>query len=421
MEAAKAAFRTLGQADRAAFATFVTSESNPGAGVLESLGDHVGAGAQGSQHMEGLCAGTRTVQLQDPADCECQPALFFRLHGDGFANIVHNLGWALVLAGWSRRTLIATGFFDYTPTGDWTDVFRRPSQCVRHPWTSRPARCGAASDEADFGAIWKSGRSSIFAQLLNSSRDVDYFDVQQRAKAGYEQSSEKSFSARLFVSGALVDDAAFPASNFATRACAQWHLWRPSSSLKKSLHASGLLKALELEQKEHRKYIGFHIRLSDNEDNLMNAFGLSAVQAFQPQRYMRIARSIRASDPACTVVFVTTDNAAVARRFASRDFARENEGWSFHVSHRGPKTNSSEWLWYKKDSRARHAGVPFAVDVEGLYRADYLVGSMSSNVFRLAVELHYASGRATRPGPNQGSTRRQRVFPIDGIPWHQDV
>ena len=40
MEAAKAAFRTLGQADRAAFATFVTAESNPGAGVLEA-----GAGA----------------------------------------------------------------------------------------------------------------------------------------------------------------------------------------------------------------------------------------------------------------------------------------------------------------------------------------------------------------------------------------
>jgi len=376
--------------------------------------------------MTDLCAeaGTRTLQLQDPADCECQPALFFRLHGDGFANIVHNLGWALVLAGWSRRTLIMTGFFDYTPTGDWTDVFRRPSPCVRQPWTARPARCGAASDEADFAAIWKGGLGSIFAQLLNRSRDVNYFDVQERTKVGYEQSGEKKFSARLFLSGALVDDAAFPAGNFATRACAQWHLWRPSSSLKKSLHASGLLKALELEQKEHRKYIGFHIRLSDNEDNLMNNFGLSAVQAVQPHRYMRIARRIRASDPACSVVFVTTDNAALARRFASREFARENEGWSFHVSHRGPKTNSSEWLWYKKDSRARHAGVAFAVDLEGLYRADYLVGSMTSNVFRLAVELHYASGRATRhsrPGPNQGSARRQTVFPIDGIPWHQHV
>ena len=38
MEAAKAAFRTLGAADRAAFATFVTAESNPGAGVQEGAG-----------------------------------------------------------------------------------------------------------------------------------------------------------------------------------------------------------------------------------------------------------------------------------------------------------------------------------------------------------------------------------------------
>ena len=42
MEAAKAAFRTLGQADRAAFAAFVAAESNLGAGVREE-----GAGAAG--------------------------------------------------------------------------------------------------------------------------------------------------------------------------------------------------------------------------------------------------------------------------------------------------------------------------------------------------------------------------------------
>ena len=119
---------------------------------------------------------------------------------------------ALVLAGWSRRTLIMTGFFDYTPTGDWTDVFRRPSPCVRQPWTARPARCGAASDKADFAAIWKGGVGSIFAQLLNRSRDVNYFDVQERTKVGYEQSGEKKFSARLFL------QARCPVS-LATRGC----------------------------------------------------------------------------------------------------------------------------------------------------------------------------------------------------------
>ena len=67
---------------------------------------------------------------------------------------------------------------------------------------------------------------------------------------------------------------------------------RANQAKRRSLEKKRLLQMKqELEQKEHRKYIGFHIRLSDNEHNLMNNFGLSAVQAVQPHRYMRIARS----------------------------------------------------------------------------------------------------------------------------------
>jgi hypothetical protein len=44
MEAAKAAFRSLGPADRAAFTTFVTAESHPVAGVPEERAGTVGLG-----------------------------------------------------------------------------------------------------------------------------------------------------------------------------------------------------------------------------------------------------------------------------------------------------------------------------------------------------------------------------------------
>ena len=52
-------------------------------------------------------------------------------------------------------------------------------------------------------------------------------------------------------------------------------------------------------------------------------------------------------------------------------------------------------------------------DIELMRKADFVIGSMTSNVFRLVAEL-----RAASPGSGHGGGLAQRAFSVD-VPWMQ--
>lgn len=63
----------------------------------------------------------------------------------------------------------------------------------------------------------------------------------------------------------------------------------------------------------------------------------------------------------------------------------------------------------------KHQAANVMADLEALRRADFLVGSFPSNVYRLAAELNAAYNDGTKYSPHA-----QRIFAVDDVEWYQD-
>jgi hypothetical protein len=127
---------------------------------------------------------------------------------------------------------------------------------------------------------------------------------------------------------------------------------------------------------------------------------------------MEIANSIQRQHPDITDVYVATDNEKIARMTKSDMY---NSSWTFHLQ-KGVRRASSDsgFMWFAKH-RAAGAGA-IAADIETLRRADFLVGSFQSNVYRLAAELNTAY-HVDKYEWSVGAMNR--IFPVD-IEWYED-
>jgi hypothetical protein len=76
------------------------------------------------------------------------------------------------------------------------------------------------------------------------------------------------------------------------------------------------------------------------------------------------------------------------------------------------RTTSIKFFWYGRGRSKAAAGV--ATDVEMLRRADFLVGSFQSNVYRLAAELNLAYLSDKYPWS------MQRHYSVD-VEWYEDA
>ena len=100
---------------------------------------------------------------------------------------------------------------------------------------------------------------------------------------------------------------------------------------------------------------------------------------------MSIAQEIR-DETKISRIYVATDNQDILMQLAESHF---NKDWEFHVQKAEVlRSNSSEYMWFR--NQRSDMGASIATDVEVMRRADYLVGSFASNVYRLAAELNTA-------------------------------
>jgi hypothetical protein len=139
-------------------------------------------------------------------------------------------------------------------------------------------------------------------------------------------------------------------------------------------------------------------------------FGIDAVQANSLKVCLAIAKRIRKTDPSMHTIFIATDSTEVIQQIP------KHSSWRFvyqngKVATRTDQTTTASFAWF------RHMGGKGAIltDIELMRNADYVIGSMISNVFRLVAELREINPQL----PKDSVMRLQRVFSVD-VEWYQD-
>eukprot|EP00555_Chaetoceros_dichaeta_P011437 CAMPEP_0198259340 /NCGR_PEP_ID=MMETSP1447-20131203/8574_1 /TAXON_ID=420782 /ORGANISM="Chaetoceros dichaeta, Strain CCMP1751" /LENGTH=387 /DNA_ID=CAMNT_0043946717 /DNA_START=148 /DNA_END=1311 /DNA_ORIENTATION=- len=155
-------------------------------------------------------------------------------------------------------------------------------------------------------------------------------------------------------------------------------------------------------------YIAFHIRMTDNVEHLADHFGRNATVTRSFGRFMEIADRIRRDHHTLRHIYVATDNDYAAAMTLKGDYPN----WTFHIQDDVKRSDSaSEFMWFQ-DYRAGSAGA-IGADIETLRRADFLVGSFQSNIYRLAAELNtcYHTSRYLWD--------MKRIHTVD-VEWYED-
>eukprot|EP00543_Licmophora_paradoxa_P002194 CAMPEP_0202446080 /NCGR_PEP_ID=MMETSP1360-20130828/4714_1 /ASSEMBLY_ACC=CAM_ASM_000848 /TAXON_ID=515479 /ORGANISM="Licmophora paradoxa, Strain CCMP2313" /LENGTH=365 /DNA_ID=CAMNT_0049062505 /DNA_START=123 /DNA_END=1220 /DNA_ORIENTATION=- len=195
---------------------------------------------------------------------------------------------------------------------------------------------------------------------------------------------------------------------FWIRAQMAHYLWKPSNGLQNEID-----KRLPTELfKSGEKYIAFHIRFTDNTQDLLRDFGRSAEKTRSLDRFIRIAERLRKNHPHMNLknIYIASDSNDKVKE--AKKFYKD---WNIFLQSgnvRRSQNGTHEFMWFKK-SRSASAGA-VAADIEVLRRADFLVGSFQSNVYRLATELNLAYHSGTYSVRDMN-----RHFAVD-IEWYED-
>ena len=159
-------------------------------------------------------------------------------------------------------------------------------------------------------------------------------------------------------------------------------LWRPSKGLAREI------KRRMPPTLGNLPYIGFHIRYSDNIIDFKMGFGRNATKTRDFARYMAHADTYRKEHKALDLktIFLATDSTKMLE--ASKDPKWAKRGWSFITQQDVQRSTGVGRIWFAAGRKFGAAAI--AADLECLRRADFLVGSFQSNVYRLATELNMA-------------------------------
>lgn len=159
------------------------------------------------------------------------------------------------------------------------------------------------------------------------------------------------------------------------------YLWKPSLGLQSEIDAR-LPRAL---LDSHVPYIGMHIRFTDNRLTFAKDFGRDPNVTKSLTHYMEIAEEIRGETNISTI-YLATDSTQVMDELKQSIHYKE---WSFHIQEAEVlRSDTNDYMWFK--NQRSQMGASIATDVEVLRRADYLIGSFGSNVYRLVTQLNTA-------------------------------
>eukprot|EP01084_Bolivina_argentea_P037692 69699_1 len=361
------------------------------------------------------------------SNCSNNRILIHKIFGDGFANIHHYIGQSLLLSLATNRRLFIVGNLHYvrccknhTENDNWLCIYNDISKCELHNniITTYNRKYEKSIPHSLFkyyysdkynitvsnGHIWNHHFSGLTKRLFGSGI--------------YRQEWLNKFNGNIWV-----------------RAHIQYYLWNTiNDNSMKIINNHPIVKKLQLLKQSNGKfkYIGFHIRKTDNVKTVARDFEINTDEIYNLSYYMRIANNIRKQYvfDDLKLIYVCTDNDDIigdieAIQNGSYHDMGAVQNWEFIYN---PQSNraipSAGFVWYlsktqlfNNNSNINQAIWNILMDIELLSKADFLIGSSISNVFRLATELHFVTNW---PKYDLLSiNNNQTVFSVD-IPWFQD-
>lgn len=194
---------------------------------------------------------------------------------------------------------------------------------------------------------------------------------------------------------------------------AHW-LWKPNEAMQRAIDQR-LNPTFSEILHEGRHFLGIHVRFTDNIPDLAKDFGRNATITRDLQAYWEHAQIFAEehklqsqAQPQLMDVFVATDHSEVVE-WTKRIF----HGWRVWSQSSVQRSTTEERVWFAKGRSNPDAAAAMMSDLEILRRADYLVGSFQSNVFRLACQLN------TAWQASEYSVHQDRHASVD-LAWFED-
>jgi hypothetical protein len=325
---------------------------------------------------------------------------------DGFTLEMQDMGRRIMSAMATDRTLILRDNMRsaYAPpncqwktgvrvnaTNDWTCLYEPLSNCTEKnsDWKESQARGDRANSSipSGLGVVDHEGWSLFFTpKYYGNLRVVEGFRFSRDGQRFHDVDRILDYERMM--------------GRFWLRAQAVHFLWKLSPGLKSEVEPR-----LPSEELFSNKYIGMHIRFSDNRPAFEKDFGRNASATRTLANYLSIAQGIR-DETGISNVYLATDNPRIVDQIP-----QYSKHWKFWVQKDVIRSDSEASLWFRNDRSTTAAQV--AADLEVLRRADYLIGSFQSNVYRLATELNTAYMVDRYP------ISRKRHRPVD-VEWYED-
>jgi len=358
---------------------------------------------------------------------------------DGFALECHFLGRALRMAIATGRTMLVSP--------DWRSAYTPPEMCS--------ANNGTGTDGGPWGCVWALGNSCPYGERsdeMTRAKCMRRWRV-QNPYAGIIKKTSAHFntayygparSRRVYFGtfpfgdlhingydpklalkqgGGAVGSRSMPPfddpipswerryGGFWVRAQIQDFLWRPVADLASRIGEHPTLKRLSGMERAGEPLVALHIRYTDNIPTQADDFGRDARVTRSLHHFMLHAGRLRRRfAPQLRAVYLATDSTEVLN--ASRAPCWAQDGWTFLHNPFALRSAATQLMWFRE--ARQHEAVNVFVDIEAMRRADFLVGSFSSNVFRLGAELNVAHHAGTKYSPHV-----ERIASVD-VEWYAD-
>jgi Alpha-(1,6)-fucosyltransferase N- and catalytic domains len=347
---------------------------------------------------------------QHPTDCTTRRLLLsWRRPNpyDGFTLELQDLGRRLMTALATDRTFIIRDTFRsaYAPEGcvfstgvrvvdatnSWTCLYNPVSNCTESmtDWKNSARRDDRVNSSlvSGLGVVDGAAKSLFFSTIY-------YGDV--RVMEGARNNIANQID--------IVENWERMLGRYWIRSQMAAYLWKPSIGLQSEIDARfpiGLFNSKV-------PYIGMHIRFTDNRLTFAKDFGRDPTITKSLAHYMTIAEEIR-KDTNISDIFLATDSSDVMEAVRT---SKQYDHWTFHIQQANvSRSNSNDFMWFKNNRNQMSGSI--ATDVEVLRRADYLIGSFGSNVYRLVAQLNTAFMVDRYPW----SRIRHRTVDVD---WYED-
>jgi hypothetical protein len=290
---------------------------------------------------------------------------------DGFARELQDMGRLLQVAIATQRCLVVRD--------QWTSAYVNEEICdvnrTNHwlcLWQSLSS-CSEALIQPSANSTLPANQSSGLA-IYEHVENTHYFDTYLYGAQRIREARKWPWGIHAFTD--IVPHWERIMGRFWIRSQLSHFLWKPSRGLQALMEQ----RLVEIDE----PYIGMHIRFTDNRNSLQHEFGRDAAVTRSFDNFMEHAKRIRHLYNVSTI-YISTDCDQIVPQTNRRVYRNR---WKFVFQDNVQRGSSRRHLWFQEGRASAAAGI--ATDLELLRRANFLIGSHQSNVYRLACQLNHA-------------------------------